>query len=338
MALTGHATTRHTSLYAGNRTWSPDRTQQVTAPGPWVERLAGGDRTRALAGTPTDAGAAELQRLATGLHQRSRPERNDWPAPHLLARTAGVGALPVWFVATTVRPSRDAVLLRPKRSLGRSPDPASSTLRHRPPGLRTRCSNDFRRDTSQRRSSRARVHHSVADYQAAPPAPRRRPSRAARSATERSRRTPRLSKRRNGWRPPLQRIRAMLSPWEPDTRCCWTSVSAAIFTHTWCRIRANARCPASACDRQRAAMRAHAEPHTVAREVKRPLPRHRSPRSRCCSPKALGHRRRGCGTGHSRRRAAPDRRSAAPRLLMAADPTSEHRHWASPEPRAEAHR
>ena len=30
-------TTRHTGLYALNRTWSPDRAQQVTAPGAWVE-------------------------------------------------------------------------------------------------------------------------------------------------------------------------------------------------------------------------------------------------------------------------------------------------------------
>jgi hypothetical protein len=81
------------------------------------------------------------------------------------------------------------------------------------------------------------THHSVGwlPRSAASTAAASHPCRtASRSATDRSRRTPRRSPRRTRYLPPPRRIftiRSMLSPCEPATTCS-TSPPAAIFTHT----------------------------------------------------------------------------------------------------------
>ena len=95
---------------------------------------------------------------------------------------------------------------------------------------------------------------------------------ASRRATDRSRRTPRLSPRRTTYLPPPRRIftiRSMLSPCEPATTCS-ISPSAAIFTHTGLSHSCRPSTPAansSAGHRQRVAVRSHAQPHPLPGQV-----------------------------------------------------------------------
>lgn len=158
------------------------------------------------------------------------------------ARTAGVCALPVWFDATRCprratrcscsaakAPSRP--LLWPVQLDAATP-PARAT---NPP------SKSLWRDTSHRQLRPRQDHHSVADRQAAPPAPRRRPSRAAphRPGSPTPRAVERLPRPRSS-RTPGHRIRA--NPTRPPPHF---------------RLRSPTRSDADT----------HREPHTVAREI-----------------------------------------------------------------------
>ena len=61
---------------------------------------------------------------------------------------------------------------------------------------------------------------------------------ASRRATDRSRRTPRLSPRRTTYLPPPRRIftiRSMLSPCEPATTCSILTVGSDLHAHSGCR-------------------------------------------------------------------------------------------------------
>lgn len=142
-------------------------------------------------------------------------------------RTVVVLAPPVWF--DTMRPAhhappscfsaperfREFAYARPPTGLSATAATPRTTGTHSVPGapLTMLC----------RRLERARFPSKPSSgRQAAPPARRRDPSigTASRSATDRSRRTPRLSKCRNAWRPPPRRVRAirsMLLPWESET-------------------------------------------------------------------------------------------------------------------------
>lgn len=113
----------------------------------------------------SDIGAAELQRLAAHLRQRSRPPRNDRAAPHLLGphsrRLCAAAVVRRQHGATVTRRGTAAARLSARaRHHRRTPfAPSSSALRHRAPG---RPARHTRPHAHRARGGLGRHHHSVA--------------------------------------------------------------------------------------------------------------------------------------------------------------------------------